>query len=99
MPFEYLRPEAKAGRMGARLMAIVAEGDRGRVYLAPNPEHEAAARKATPHDRPETDLPAKALDRFRVQEYGMIKWRRPLHPSPARGADDPPPEDLLRPGD
>ena len=26
MPFEYLRPEAKAGRMGARLMAIVAEG-------------------------------------------------------------------------
>ena len=74
MPFEYLRPEAKAGRMGARLMAIVAEGDRGRVYLAPNHEHEAAARKAKPHDPPETDLPAKALG-FRVQEYGMIKWR------------------------
>ena len=74
MPFEYLRPEAKVGRMGARLMAIVAEGDRGRVYLAPNPEHEAAARKANPHDPPETDLPAKALG-FRVQEYGMIKWR------------------------
>ena len=74
MPFEYLRPEAKAGRMGARLMAIVAEGDRGRVYLAPNLEHEAAARKAKPHDPPETDLPAKALG-FRVQEYGMIKWR------------------------
>ena len=74
MPFEYLRSEAKAGRMGARLMAIVAEGDRGRVYLAPNPEHEAAARKTKPHDLPETDLPAKALG-FRVQEYGMIKWR------------------------
>ena len=74
MPFEYLRPEAKAGRMGARLMAIVAEGDRGRVYLTPNPEHEAAARKAKPHDPPATDLPAKALG-FRVQEYGMIKWR------------------------
>ena len=74
MPFEYLRPEAKAGRMGARLMAIVAEGDRGRVYLAPTPEYEAAARKAKPHDVPETDLPAKALG-FRVQEYGMIKWR------------------------
>ena len=74
MPFKYLRPEAKAGRMGARLMAIVVEGDRGRVYLAPNPEHEAAARKAKPHDPPETDLPAKALG-FRVQEYGMIKWR------------------------
>ena len=36
MPFEILRSEAKAGRMGARLMAVVAEGDRGRVYLAPH---------------------------------------------------------------
>ena len=46
--------------MGARLMAIVAKGDRGRVYLAPNPEHEAAARKAKPHDVPEiSDLPCE----------------------------------------
>lgn len=74
MPFDYLRVEAKAGRMGARLMAIVAEGDRGRVYLAPTPEHEAIAASAQPQDTPETDLPAKALG-FRVQEYGMTKWR------------------------
>ncbi len=74
MPFEYLRTEAKAGRMGARLMAIVAEGDRGRVYLAPTREMEAIALSAKPTDAPETDLPAKALG-FRVQEYGMTKWR------------------------
>jgi putative DNA methylase len=74
MPFEYLRPEAKSGRMGARLMAIVAEGTRGRVYLAPTPEHESAAQSAKPQDAPESDLPAKALG-FRVQEYGMTKWR------------------------
>ncbi len=74
MPFDYLRAEAKAGRMGARLMAIVAEGDRGRVYLAPTPGHEAIAASAQPQDTPETDLPAKALG-FRVQEYGMTKWR------------------------
>ncbi len=66
--------EAKAGRMGARLMAIVAEGDRGRVYLSPTPEMEAIALSAKPVDAPETDLPAKALG-FRVQEYGMTKWR------------------------
>ena len=30
---DYIKAEGKAGRMGARLMAIVAEGDRGRVYL------------------------------------------------------------------
>ena len=72
--FNYLRAEAKEGRMGARLMAVVAEGDRGRVYLSPTADMEAVACSANPKDVPETDLPAKALG-FRVQEYGMVKWR------------------------
>jgi len=74
MPFDYLRSEAKAGRMGTRLMAIVAEGDRGRIYLSPTNEMEAIALNAKPHDVPETNLPVRALG-FRVQEYGMTKWR------------------------
>ena len=74
MPFEYLRSEAKAGRMGHRLMAIVAEGDRSRVYLALTEEQEKVALSAIPKDAPETDLPERALG-FRVQEYGMTKWR------------------------
>jgi putative DNA methylase len=74
MPFEYLRSEAKAGRLGARLMAIVAEGDRGRVYLSPTPEMEVSALSAQPQDVPETALPEKALG-FRIQEYGMTRWR------------------------
>jgi putative DNA methylase len=74
MPFEYLRQEAKDGRMGARLMAIVAEGDRGRVYLTPTPEMEAVALSANPLDVLETYLPQKALG-FRIQEYGMKQWR------------------------
>ncbi|MBP7569100.1 MAG: DUF1156 domain-containing protein [Acidobacteria bacterium] len=74
MPFKYLRTEAKAGRMGARLMAIVAEGDRSRVYLSATSAVESIALSAKPHDVPETELPAKALG-FRVQEYGMAKWR------------------------
>ena len=36
---DYIKAEGKAGRMGARLMAIVAEGERGRVYLAADAEH------------------------------------------------------------
>ena len=74
MPFDYVRSEAKAGRMGARLMAIVAEGDRSRVYLGPTEEQEKIALSAMPKDTPETDLPERALG-FRVQEYGMTKWR------------------------
>lgn len=73
MPFEYLRAEAKAGRMGVLLMAIVAEGERGRVYLSPTPAMEAIALSAKPTDVPDTDLPAKALG-FRIQEYGMTRW-------------------------
>jgi len=49
--------EALAGRMGARLMAIVAEGQRGRIYLAPTPEHEAAANQAKPTWKPEAEMP------------------------------------------
>ena len=36
MPFTHIRAEGKAGRMGVRLMAIVAEGQKGRVYLPPD---------------------------------------------------------------
>ena len=74
MPFDYLRSEAKAGRMGARLMAVVVEGDRSRVYLEPTEEQKNIALSAMPKDTPETDLPKRALG-FRVQEYGMTKWR------------------------
>lgn len=55
---DHIYGEANAGRMGARLMAIVAEGERGRVYLAPTPEHEAAASKATPAWKPDVAMPA-----------------------------------------
>ena len=73
IPGEYLRAEGKAGRMGARLMAVVAERDRGRVYLAPTPEHEAAARQAKPEWQPDVEFFQKALG-FRVGNYGMTKW-------------------------
>lgn len=74
MPFDHIRAEGKAGRMGARLMAIVAEGSSGRIYLPPTPEHEAVAAQAQPQNVPDTDLPEQALG-FRVQLYGMAKHR------------------------
>ena len=74
IPFEYIRKEAKAGRMGARLMATVLEGSRGRVYLSATSQAELVASSASPTWTPDTDLPERALG-FRVQEYGMTKWR------------------------
>jgi putative DNA methylase len=74
VPFDHVRAEGKAGRMGAQLMAIVTEGKNGRSYYAPTPENEQAAQVAIPDDAPDTDLPEQALS-FRVQLYGMIKHR------------------------
>lgn len=54
---KHIYAEANAGRMGARLMAIVAEGVRGRVYLPPTEEHEVIARQATPEWKPEVTMP------------------------------------------
>lgn len=54
---EHIYGEANQGRMGARLMAIVAEGERGRVYLAPTPEQEAAAAEARPDWKPNLAMP------------------------------------------
>ncbi|HRX71814.1 MAG: DUF1156 domain-containing protein [Candidatus Competibacteraceae bacterium] len=55
---EHIYGEANAGRMGGRLMAIVAEGERGRVYLAPTPEMEAIALTAQPTWKPDVAMPA-----------------------------------------
>jgi len=69
----YIMAQGKAGRMGARLMAIVAEGDRGRLFLTPTPEHEAAAFEAKPAWKPDVEFFQQALG-FRIGNYGMRVW-------------------------
>ena len=70
---DYIKAEGQAKRMSERLMAVVAEGDRGRVYLTPTPEQEAAARKAIPEWKPDVEFFQQALG-FRVGNYGMSMW-------------------------
>lgn len=67
--YKYIRNEGQAGRMGARLMAIVAEGARGRVYLPPSEAHEAIAHQAQPMWRPNVKLHGKC--RVNVSNYGL----------------------------
>ena len=70
---DYIRSQGQSGTMGARPMAIVAEGDRGRVYLVPTNEHEKIARMAEPDWRPQGVMPD---DRrwFSPPPYGMTDW-------------------------
>lgn len=70
MPFTYIREEGKAGRMGEKLMAIVAEGKKGRVYLSPTQDIIDIAASAKPEWKPEHALPVNPRD-FKTPNYGM----------------------------
>jgi putative DNA methylase len=70
---DYIKAEGQAGRMGARLMAIVAEGARGRVYLPPTGGHESVAKSAAPAWRPVGDVPARLTGGTCVP-YGLKEW-------------------------
>lgn len=56
-PDKYVHAEIDEGHGGAQLMATVAEGNRQRIYLAPEPSHIAAANVERPGDAP--DQPAR----------------------------------------
>ncbi|KQB59014.1 MULTISPECIES: DUF1156 domain-containing protein [Acidovorax] len=69
----YIKAEGTAGRIGIKLMAIVAEGARNRVYLAPTPEHESAAQQAQRGWKPETTLPDDPRN-FWTPAYGLTTY-------------------------
>lgn len=70
IPVTAIREQGLAGTLDARLMAIVAEGDSGRVYLTPTPEHETAAKAAIPAWTPDLEINHNPRD-IRTQLYGM----------------------------
>ncbi|MCA3160410.1 MAG: DUF1156 domain-containing protein [Burkholderiales bacterium] len=70
MPFSYVREQGQTNGLGVRLMAIVAEGNRSRVYLAPTSTQEALAATAKPEWAPEGELPNNPRD-FKTPNYGM----------------------------
>jgi putative DNA methylase len=71
---KYIRSEAQAGRMHERLLAVVAEGDRGRVWVAPDSRMEAVARSASPNWKPDLVVPKHCHDVDRLPMYGMPTW-------------------------
>ena len=70
---DYIKAEGQAGRMSAKLMAVVAEGNRERVYLPPTPEMEAIAQEARPEWRPETKI-SGSTQYLGVKPYGMEQF-------------------------
>ena len=73
MPFPHVRGEGQAGRMKVRMMAVVAEGKRGRVYMSPDQEQVDIAQSAQPTWQPDTALPDNPRD-FKTPNYGLITF-------------------------
>lgn len=69
--YEYADNEANAGRMNQRLMAIVAEGLRGRVYLSPTDAMQALAETAKPVWKPDTPCRGTFASNAQGRRYGF----------------------------
>jgi putative DNA methylase len=70
---EYIKTEGQAGRMGTRLLAVVAEGPNGRCYLSPDDEQSAVDLNLRPDWKPALEFLQQALG-FRVGNYGLTTW-------------------------
>jgi putative DNA methylase len=69
----YIKSAGVAKNMGTRLMAIIADGPRGRVYLAPTSLAENVALSAKPSWEPELALPNDPRN-FWTLNYGLTTF-------------------------
>ncbi|CAA2157196.1 hypothetical protein MBRA_02600 [Methylobacterium brachiatum] len=73
---DYVREEAKAGRLGSRLLAIVIEVGRSREFISPSVEHERLAKSIQGPDLPELRIDMPINPRwFSPPGYGLTTYR------------------------
>ena len=70
---EYIKEKGKKGQIGTRLMAIVAEGNRGRVYLSPTQEQEENTCQIKLTWKPEVEI-SGSTQYLGIKPYGMTKF-------------------------
>ena len=73
-PEQHIKNESMEGRIDAQLMAIVAEGERGRIYLSPSKEHEKIAKSANPDWTPEIEMNRDNTNLVSGRGYGFFNW-------------------------
>lgn len=61
--------------VSASLLAIVAEGDKGRLYLSPNDEHKRIAESAVSEWEPTEDMNTDCTDLVSGRGYGITQWK------------------------
>ena len=70
---DYIKAEGVAKRMGSRLMAIVCEGDRERIYLRPTAEHEDTAIQEKPEWLPGLTI-SGSTQYLGIKPYGLVNF-------------------------
>lgn len=71
--YDYIRDAGKRGEIGAHLIAVVAEGPRGRVYVTPTPEQVRAAQIGRIESGIDADVPTNPRW-FSPPAYGLTKF-------------------------
>ena len=69
-----IRAEFLAKRNNAQLMAIVAEGDKGRIYLSPSEQQLKIAMSAKPKWKPEEEMNQETSNLVSGRGYGITHW-------------------------
>ena len=72
---DYVRQQAREGKIYQQMTAVVAEGDRKRLFITATEEHLRAPSNAVPKWRPSASLPEKSVG-FPVQNYGITNWHQ-----------------------
>lgn len=73
MSLNYIREKGKEGEIGHQLIAVVAKGEKGRIYMSPDENHELIAAVSRPSDGPHGEIPTK-LRHFNTPIYGLSTW-------------------------
>ena len=78
----YVKKNGQQHKIGSQLMAVVAEGQRGRIYLSPDEEQKLAANAPKPENYPDGSMPTNprwfSPPAFGMTEYGDLFTNRQL---------------------
>ena len=70
---DYIKEEGVNHRLGEHLLAVVAEGRKGRLYVSPNQAHVVASQVDCPKDVPSETLPYDPRNLW-TPAYGLTKF-------------------------
>ena len=71
---KHIKAESVAGRMRAQLLAAVAEGDQGRIYLSPSDDQISVSESASPRWKPDVNMNRDTTNLVSGRGYGFFTW-------------------------